>query len=223
MTTTSPILNWTVLLTHLVCCCKVFKYSFAHRRQKCWLMAFTNFQRDRCSSRSSSRDGSGIEFRAVPMRKCPGVSVKTSSGSPCKGVKGREFRQPSTRVRKVMNSSYVKLRVPIIRLRWDLADLTAASHSPPKWGAAGGMNRQLVPPACSDSAIVDHSNLASRKEFLSSASAPLNVVALSLHTSIGMPRRLVNLWNAARKLVVVKSPTTSMCIALMLMQTKIAI
>lgn len=33
----------------------------------------------------------------------------------------------------------------MVRLRWYLTDLTAASHLPPKLGAAGGMKFQEVP------------------------------------------------------------------------------
>ena len=42
-----------------------------------------------------SKLGSDTELRAVPMRKCPGVSAVTFSGPRLSGSRGLELRSPS--------------------------------------------------------------------------------------------------------------------------------
>ena len=55
------------------------------------------------------------------------------------GTRGQLFKQGSTCVATVDNSSKVKRWVPMTLRRWYLTDFTAASHNPPKCGARSGM------------------------------------------------------------------------------------
>ena len=56
------------------------------------------------------------------------------------GIRGLEFKHCSTCASNVTIPSWVRLVVPIVRIRCCLADRTAASHSLPKCGAPGGIN-----------------------------------------------------------------------------------
>lgn len=78
--------------------------------------------------------GDGNEVKERPIRKWPGVNGAKSEGSIDNGVNGREFIIASIWANSVDNSSKVKLVLPAIRFKWNLADLTPASQIPPKFG-----------------------------------------------------------------------------------------
>ncbi|KAL0269075.1 UNVERIFIED_CONTAM: hypothetical protein PYX00_006910 [Menopon gallinae] len=82
------------------------------------------------------------------------------------------------------------------------------------------MNCHCVPSVASRSASLEFSADARERRLLSSASAPLNVVAWSLQSIAGMPRLATNRLKAARKAEVEQSLTTSRCMALVDIQTK---
>lgn len=75
---------------------------------------------------------SGKALKASLLRKWPGNKEARSEESEDKGVKGREFRQASTRIIIVFSSSYVKLALPTARNKFNLIDFIADSQSPPK-------------------------------------------------------------------------------------------
>lgn len=77
------------------------------------------------------KSGSAGVINGEPMRKCPGVNGVKSLGSSLAGLKGREFKQDSIRVRIVDSSSKVNFILGIIFRKWVLRDLTPASQSPP--------------------------------------------------------------------------------------------
>lgn len=54
------------------------------------------------------------------------------------------FRIPSTSMVNVFNSSNVKRESPMTRLKWCLKSFIVDSHSPPKWGATGGIKCQEI-------------------------------------------------------------------------------
>ena len=66
------------------------------------------------------------------MRKCPGVEADRSSGLFERGERGRELSTASTCIRRVLSSSNVRLRSPMVLRRWNFNDLTAAFHFLPK-------------------------------------------------------------------------------------------
>lgn len=60
-------------------------------------------------------------------------------GSDDNGVKVLEFIQPSIWYSEVINSSKFNILDLHVFNRWLLVSFTAASHTPPKWGAYGVM------------------------------------------------------------------------------------
>lgn len=83
------------------------------------------------------------------------------------------------------------------------------------------INLQVVPLACKFSTIVGYSNLMFCNTKRGLASASRKIIALSPHTSLGMLRRQLNRWKAAKKFDVIKSLSASRCTAFVLMQMNI--
>ena len=134
--TRSPTLRFSVIEVHLVRRCWVGRYSFLHLSQKCRDICWMSCHRFESFNLSPM---SGTEFSGAPIRKCPGVSAVKSFASSERGCKGLEFNIASIWVRTVVSSSKVSAVVPTIRRRWCFALLIAASQSPPKCGALGGI------------------------------------------------------------------------------------
>lgn len=131
-----------------------------------------------------------IFIKGSPTRKCPGVRARVSVGSPLFYVNGREFRQASSCVKTVDNSSNVKVLSPITRFRWYFVDRTPASQLPPKFGACGGMKCHVVPSKVSKFFISwGNLDLGLSNISLKSFSAPTKLVPLSLNKSLQCPLR----------------------------------
>lgn len=80
----------------------------------------------------STREGFGMVLSGSPIKKCPEVSAMRSSGSSDSAESGLELRVASICVSSVVNSSKVNGVSPMVRLRLNFTDFTAASHFPPK-------------------------------------------------------------------------------------------
>lgn len=52
-----------------------------------------------------------------------------------------------------------------MRFKWNLTDLTAASHKPPKWGALGGLKFHFIPLLVANFEIVSAYVVESKKVF----------------------------------------------------------
>ena len=61
-----------------------------------------------------------------------GVRADNSSGLSERGERGRELITASICIRRVLSSSNVRLRSPMVLRRWNFTDLTAAYHFRPK-------------------------------------------------------------------------------------------
>lgn len=139
MVTRSPSSMFEVDLNHFDRLWSVDRYSTVKRYQNDWY----NCQRVRRFIVMFVISFSGRAHNCCPIKKWPGVSAQRSFGSPDNGVKGLEFNIPSIRIIKVWNSSPVNICWPITFLRWDFVLFMAASHRPPKCGAAGGLKCQV--------------------------------------------------------------------------------
>lgn len=117
---------------------------------------------------------------------------------------GREFKTPSILVSIVENSSKFNFCAPAIRFKWNLKLLTATSHSPPMWGACGGMNFHVKP------WVAYFWDMSCKTVFMNEVNsrnstrlAPRKFLPLSDITLWGSPRlptkRENAAWNAAEK------------------------
>ena len=89
--------------------------------------------------------GESCLWIGLPIKKWPGVKASMPSVEWLfTGPSGLEFRHASIWQVTVISSVRVKRRGPAIRFKWYLVDFTAASHSPPKWGACSGMVIQSI-------------------------------------------------------------------------------
>lgn len=132
------------------------------------------------------------------------------------GRECRQFMHASIWHNSVCNSLKVK-DIPLTTLvRWNLTLFTALYHTPPKCGDAGGLNLQVIPSdARQPSTLLTYT--------ASSLRALTKFVPLSLQTMFGLPLLDMNLLNAAKNALVVKSSTASMWTALVENQTNISI
>lgn len=129
---------------HFFLSCRLTKYSFVHRVQKCrWRSLisryFSSFERG-----IASKDGSGIDIDSSRVRKWLDVSASISVGSLLSAHKDLEFNVATICVNSVFNSSLVNLWEPIDRNINTFIDFMLASHSPPKCGDEGGLKCQLI-------------------------------------------------------------------------------
>ena len=129
---------------HLRRCCNVGKYSELQRFQNCWRNFWMYCHRDNRLSAVSTKLGSGMAFISLKIKKCAGVNALRSFGSFGIGVKGREFKIASNWANNVQSSSNDRVVVPIVRRKWYLTLLTAASHRPPRWGAYAGLKCHCI-------------------------------------------------------------------------------
>ena len=122
-----------LLLNHFVRGWRFAMYSVCQRRQKVCTSVWTSSQRfvwpTMLFVQSSGKARSG-----APVKKWPGVNVFESLGSVESWQRGRELRQASIWQKRVFNSSRLSSVLPTILRKCDLADLTPASHKPPKCG-----------------------------------------------------------------------------------------
>uniref|UniRef100_A0A8D8F9H2 (northern house mosquito) hypothetical protein n=1 Tax=Culex pipiens TaxID=7175 RepID=A0A8D8F9H2_CULPI len=122
-------------------------------------------------------------------------------------------------------SSYAALTLPSAFSRWFFADFTAASHSPPKCGARGGINFHFIS-FCAHQLKIALRSVSStfsiRKILCSACDAPLKAVALSECSSAIAPLRATTRRSAARNAGVERSLTSSMCTAFVEKHTKMA-
>ena len=95
----------TVRLVHLTLCWSMWRYSLDHLSQNWWYIACTRRQCWRCPKEGFCSEGSGMDDRDEPTRKCPGVRTSRSSGWPDSGVRGQELRVLSIWFTSVLNSS----------------------------------------------------------------------------------------------------------------------
>lgn len=93
----------------------------------CW----TNCQRESWLVGVEVKSGYGRATKGSSIRKCPGFSMLNSLGSGDKLHKGRVFKIAFTLVKKVLNSSKVRIWFPRLRFRWYLVYLMPLSHNPP--------------------------------------------------------------------------------------------
>ncbi len=109
---------------------------------------FPEVSKHNCQRLSKDMDPVGVvsgnAANGLPIRKWPGVSASIPSSSLGSGTRGLLLRHALICVSRVENYSYVRLTSRRMRLRWVFIDLTAASHSPPKWGARWRMNIQVI-------------------------------------------------------------------------------
>uniref|UniRef100_A0A8D8CCK0 (northern house mosquito) hypothetical protein n=1 Tax=Culex pipiens TaxID=7175 RepID=A0A8D8CCK0_CULPI len=133
----------TILWCHLYLCCNVVRYSKCQRSQKCCTILVMCSYRDRaCLVRSTS--GRATAFSGRNTKKCPGVSGSKSSGSFESGVIGRELRIASIRASTVDISSKHRAAPAVCFTSNFLACLMFDSQIPPKCGASGGLNLQVI-------------------------------------------------------------------------------
>lgn len=130
---------------HLLHCWHWCKYSRDQRCQKFYRNLCTYCHRNSRFTGIDSVDGFGYVVRGGPIIKCLEVRNCKSQGSDEIGVIEREFRIASICMRRVSNSSYLKLESFLIQIKWVLTALTAASHKPPWCGALGGIRCQQIP------------------------------------------------------------------------------
>ena len=211
-------------LTHFERGWSCWRYSWCHLLQKWRFSCCIRRQWVSLFSGMIVVSASGTCCRCDPTKKWPGVRAVASDGSSVIGVRGREFRQHSISANSVVISSKDRVVFPRTRTKWCFIERTAASQIPPKWGARGGMNFQLIclsnvqlcmPCWCSGVC----SSLYSSFSWLL---APLKFVALSECNSSGSPRRATKRRNADKNASVVRSDTSSMWIARVVKQTNIA-
>ena len=154
----------------------------------------------------------------LPSKKWLGVNASKSLTSELTGVKGLAFNVCSTILIVVERTSSVTDLFPNTAYIAFLQLLTNRSPTPPKWGAAGGLNFHLIPRwiRCSSIPSLFHAATYSAN----SLSAPTKFVPLSLTIVFGLPLRAINLIIALRQLSVSNLGTTSICTALIVRQVK---
>ena len=210
---------------HLWRCCKFDRYSLYQRDQKLSWICCTNFHRVWSVKRAFGGAlllSVGRECKGAPIRKCPGDSTSISLGSWDIGVKGRELRHASTRASTVLSSSKVNACKPIDRLRRILQLLTAASQSPPKCGALGGIVTHSTPRVAAYALSEDSLLVLKRRSWraFNSLRAPMKLLPLSEKMVLGRPRRAINLLRPPIQAADVRAETSSIWTAFVAKQTK---
>ena len=143
--TTSLMSIFVCPVCHFFRYCKFDKYSADHFFQKSLIRcSILFFCRVREIVSFPVVFGSGNSVIGRPIKKCPGVSAKASLGSFETEVIGREFKIASICANSVVKSSKNSFVFPMLRYMWRFKDLTAASHSPPKFGVLGGITSQVI-------------------------------------------------------------------------------
>ena len=197
---------------HFFRCCKFETYSVDHFFQKSvirWSILF--FCRVNEIVSFPVVFGSGNAVIGRPIKNCPGVSAKASLGSFETDVIGLEFKIASICVNSVVKSSKNNFVLPMLRYMWRFKDLTAASHSPPKFGVLGGIVSQVKLFSLPNVDIKSsNSCVAQACRNSNSPLVPMKVVELSLYISSGIPRRDTNLLMDARQSSLVRDITGSM-------------
>jgi len=123
---------------------RVCKYLFCQRFQKWAWRSLINLHHWKWDRGILAKFGSTCAVLDMSVRKWLAVKTLKSDGSELEAPRGRELRVASMRVRSVFSSSYLSHWSPSVRYKNGLTDLTPASHSPPKWGAEGGLKCQLI-------------------------------------------------------------------------------
>ena len=121
-----------------------------------------------------------------------------------------------------MSSSKLSFDSPMALRRCFFTLLTAASHSPPKWGPCSGMKRHSILCEVQKSVIISWWYSCARNLYksISSRLAPTKFVPWSLHMRVGRPQRPMKRRSVAIKALVVKLQTSSTCTALTVKETK---
>ena len=135
------------------------------------------------------------------------------------GVRGLAFNVWSTMQIVVGKTSSVTDLFPNTANIAFLQPLTNRSHTPPNWGAAGGLNFHLILRwiRCSSVPSLFHAATYSAN----SLSAQTNFVPLSLVSVLGLLLRAINLIIALRQLSVSNLGTTSICTAVIVRHVNI--
>lgn len=89
--------------------------------------------------------GSGMELRDFLIRKRPGVDTWKLSSSVNKGQSSRKFKILLICIPTIRIFFSIRWAAPTVLFRWYLKALTPAPQRPPKLGALGGENFQLMP------------------------------------------------------------------------------
>uniref|UniRef100_A0A8D8FFK7 (northern house mosquito) hypothetical protein n=1 Tax=Culex pipiens TaxID=7175 RepID=A0A8D8FFK7_CULPI len=121
-------------------------------------------------------------------------------------------------------ASVVRASVPTTRRRWCFSARTAASHRPPNVGARAGMKWNWMVDSAQYADTFSR-NCWSRNwlsSSFSSFSAPVKLVALSQYRLRGRPLRATNRLSAAMNPSVLRSLTSSMCVAFVAIHTNSA-
>ena len=159
--------------------CSRWRYWVDHCCQISWVILWMSCHLDSRDAFILSKLGSGNELIALPMRKCPGVSALTSSGSLLSDSSGLELSKPSIWVSKVAETSTVSRFSPMARRKWNFIYFITASHLPPVCGTAGWLNIHWVPSFIRELYKVEFSRWAFLKRVFSSLSAPMKFVPQS--------------------------------------------
>ena len=138
---------------HLKMDCNFWRYWEDHCFQNYWVRCWMNCYRDNRDSARSSRDGSGGEFRAEPVRKWSGVRALRPFGCSLRCCNGLELRIASTSVKSIESFSKVNGSSPIERRRWNLIDFTTTSDLAPICRVVGGLNFHSVKSVSNGKAI----------------------------------------------------------------------
>ena len=225
MKSTSPTFTLLTSLHHSFLSFRDVSYSLCQRFQKCrsmfWMCAHLDAEVQLAKSFFFGVSTVGQVSSLVPLNKYAVVKNSPSFGTSDITPIGREFNIFSTWQNKVVNSSNVRTWFPIVRLKWCFALFIPASHKPPKWGALGNIKfHSIKRPAAAACKETWYFALKIFCNFPSSDCEPVKFVALSEYNFLGQPRRDVKRRNAAIQEFVVRSDTSSKCIALLAKQTK---
>ena len=186
--TMSPTRRFRRFCRHFCLAASEGSHSLVQRCQKCLKSSWTRRHRRRGLNAISSTVRGANSPPICPCREWLGVSGVASAGCADWYVSGREFNSASAPMKLVMSSTSLTSAFLRMAFRDRFALLTRLSCAPPKWGAAGGLNRHRMPFSEVLCRIVSWLRAFTRS--LSSLSAPTKFVPLSVVTSSGSPRRL---------------------------------
>ena len=150
MSTRSPTATGRWCFLHFWRDCREVKYSDDHLDQKCWVSWLISSQRFPGAMLTPLTSSSWTRNDERCIRICDGDKTARSDGSSLRAVKDLKLRHASIRQSIVASSEKVMTWSLMTRRKWCLADLTVASHKPPKWGALGELKIHKVPSCARD-------------------------------------------------------------------------
>ena len=123
--------------------CRLFSegiYSVSSLFQICWSLCFTCVHAEFFNVSVSLKTAPGTLQKGLPSKKWFGVSGLSSSWWLLTWVSGRELTRQSASLTIVVKTSGVSFAEPRFKRRARLTHWTSLSHTPPKWGAEGGLS-----------------------------------------------------------------------------------